>query len=113
MVVSARSAQGHNRGCFAALVVALVVVPAVVRATQRLDGGPTPCSMRLNRGFAAPGAKVRLTPPRDATIQTAAIDHEPTLPPIAATSTPVEWIPDSAPDPFFETRRGPPNGILS
>ena len=113
MVASARSAQGHSRGCIAALIVALVIVPALVRATQRLDGAPTPCSMRLNRGFAAPGSKVRLTPPGDATVQTAALDHEPTLTPIAATSTPDEWIPDSAPDPFFETRRGPPNAILA
>jgi hypothetical protein len=113
MVASARSTQGHDRGCVAALVVALVVVPALVRATQRLDGAPTPCSMRLNRGFAAPASKVRLTPPCDAAVQTAALDHEPTLTPTTAASAPAEWILRSAPDPFSETRRGPPNATLS
>ena len=113
MVVSARLAQGHDRGCVAALVVALLVVPALVRATQRLDGAPTPCSMRLNRGFAAPASKVRLTPPRDATVQTAAHDPEPRLTPIAAVPAPDEWILRPTPDPISESRRGPPHATLS
>jgi hypothetical protein len=57
----------HKRRGFQAwitlLVSMLVLVPTLVRATQALDPGATPPSIRLNRGFDAPESKCRITPP--------------------------------------------------
>ena len=108
-------ARGHALGCIAVLVAALVVVPALVRATQRLDGTPTPSSIRLNRGFAAPVGKLRLAPPlHDITAQCVALAGESRLTGLSASVDALDdCIPDSPLEHFPETRRGPPSPRLA
>jgi hypothetical protein len=106
-------ARGHGLACIAVLVAALVVVPALVRATQRLDGAPTPSSIRLNRGFAAPVGKIRLAPLHDITAQSVARAGESRLTGSASVEALDDCIPDSPPERFPETRRGPPTAQLA
>jgi hypothetical protein len=112
---SGHPTRGHTLGCIAVLVAALVVVPAVVRATQRLDDTPSPSSIRLNRGFAAPVGKIRLTPPlHGITAQSAALSEKSGRTGLSASVEALDdWIPDSFSDRLPETRRGPPSARLA
>jgi hypothetical protein len=54
------------------VVVALVLVPALVRATHSFDGDATK-TIRLNRGFDAPESKCRVAPPASAAVHIAVL----------------------------------------
>ena len=94
------------------VVAALVVVPALLRAAQPVDGGLTTAQMRLNRGFAAPESKCRLPQPVDTLLSQSSFE-EPAVPYIGP-RTPVldDTVPDSPRDASPDTLRGPPASLL-
>jgi len=101
-------------------VVALVaVLLAVAPLASALDGGggPASVSIRVNRGFAASVAKVRLTPLlHDVTayLRSVVAGDEQRLSRIAARSATLdESSLDSPAERSSETRRGPPNARLA
>src|SRR6266566_1583708 len=56
------TASHWHRAVIVLLVLAVLCVPPLVRATDSLKQSPTPL-LRLNRGFSAPETKSKLTPP--------------------------------------------------
>jgi len=51
------------RACALFVVITLLVVPALLRATQSFATNTGNSSIRLNRGFDAPESKCKVTPP--------------------------------------------------
>jgi len=105
------STLARMRSWITALVIALVLVPPLVRATQTLDS-PSPTAIRLNRGFDAPETKCRVVPPLAAVARLA---PEPVPSPLAAlrgherVETPLAvGRHDSPPDAL----RGPPSSLI-
>jgi hypothetical protein len=102
---SSADIAGRARVAILVIVVALCVVPALVRATF---SGSTGTPIRLNRGFELPPGKASLAPPP--TTAVAPISHQqnrparldrraPAFDDVAPYAAPVRW-----PDPL----RGPP-----
>jgi|SRR5712692_598 len=108
------SDQPRKRLCIAALVAALVVVPPLVSALDG-GGGPACSSIRLNRGFAASVAKIKLKPlPHDVTAHSVAVDEEQRLSRIIVSAAVLDESSLSSPAHRSpETRRGPPNALLA
>jgi hypothetical protein len=98
----------------AALVAVLVVVPPLVSAFDG-GGGPACSSIRLNRGFAASVAKIKLKPlPHDLTGHFVAAEEDQRLLRIIARAAVLdESRIDSPAHRSPETRRGPPNALLA
>jgi hypothetical protein len=107
---SLEAANGRRRVVVVLLVLAVLSVPALVRATDSFKNSSTPL-LRLNRGFKGPETKSRLAPPAAQPLEAPLAD-----PPPPASNRCAPIIDESLPDPLFDssdTLRGPPAGFAT
>src|SRR6266567_2443979 len=104
------TASHWHRAVTVLLVLAVLCVPPLVRATDSLKQSPTPL-LRLNRGFSAPETKSRLTPPPARPLDAPVADQ--TAPLQTAHAAPVlnETIAAQPSDRSPDALRGPPTLI--
>jgi hypothetical protein len=102
------TAGGRRRALVVLLAVAVLGVPALVRATDAPKGSATPPLLRLNRGFNGPETKSRLTPPAAQPVE-APEAEPPSAPGTGPDATRLdEPLPDRLLDGSPDTLRGPP-----
>jgi hypothetical protein len=94
----------------ALLVVALLLVPPLVRSVQRIDDSQSAQSLiRLTRGFDAPETKCRIAPPSFDSMIDVFVTHAPEIARVVEHAAPGD---EPLPAPRFETGpdplRGPP-----
>jgi hypothetical protein len=103
-----QTAGGRQRALVVLLAVAVLCVPALVRATDSPKGSAPPL-LRLNRGFNGPESKARLGPPAAQPVDVPVIDDaEPAGTSVAAPLLFVETLTSPAADVSPIILRGPP-----
>jgi hypothetical protein len=107
IVKSLETASSRRRAVIVLLVLAVLSVPALVRATDPPKGSPNPL-LRLNRGFNGPETKSRVAPPAARPLDAPQTDYAD--PPRRRSPRPVlnETLPDQPFDGRSDTLRGPP-----
>jgi len=106
-VESHQTGASQGRVVVILLVLAVVSIPVLVRATDSLKESPTPL-LRLNRGFNGPETKSRLTPPAAQPVE-APEAEPPSAPGTGPDATSLdEPLPDRLLDGSPDALRGPP-----